>query len=201
MAAQDTGGICVVSALRVVVWQKQWQAKFRAGCDQYDQYDRLHRPNRPPEPIKCLRRTDMPLFIKMPTFDIYDEATGKWADPDEWWLDGPLVYQSDLIGEDGKPVLVEVPDKYETDLASIPRIFRLLFIKNGRHRPAAVPHDFLCRLGLEFPRPLGDKIFLEAMKFVGVKRRKRYPMYWAVRANTERLILMGKARKMKKQRA
>jgi hypothetical protein len=138
----------------------------------------------------------MAMFLKVPTFDIYDEDTGAWADPENWWLEGELVYQSDLLGEDGKPLKVVVPDKYTTDLASIPRIFRLLFAKNGRHRPAAVPHDFLCRLGMEFPRRLADRIFLEAMKVVGVKRWKRYPMYWAVRANTERLILIGKARKI-----
>lgn len=141
----------------------------------------------------------MPVFVKFPTFDIYDEETGKWADADQWWLDGPLVYQSDLIGDEGKPVLVEVPDRFNTDLASIPRfppLLRTLFLKNGKHRPAAVVHDYLCRLGLEFPRRLADRIFLEAMKFVGVNRWKRYPMYWAVRANTERLILLGKARKI-----
>ena len=143
----------------------------------------------------------MPLFIKFPTFDIFDEETGKWADPEQWWLEGELVYQSDLIGEDGEPVLVKVPDRFKTDLASIPRfppLLRSMLLKNGRHRPAAVPHDFLCRLGLDFPRRLADKIFLEAMKFVGVKRWHRYSMYWAVRANTERLILMGKARKTRK---
>ena len=140
----------------------------------------------------------MPLFIKVPTFDIYDEETGTWADPENWWLEGELIYQSDLIGEDGEPVLVTVPDKSPTDLASIPRIFRLLFAKNGRHRPAAVPHDHLCKLGLDFPRRLADRIFMEAMKLVGVKRWKRYPMYWAVRINTERMILMGTARKMRK---
>jgi len=139
----------------------------------------------------------MAKFIQVPTFDIFDEETGQWADPEDWWLDGELVYQSDLIGEDDEHVRVVVPDRYETDLSSIPRIFRVLFIKNGRHRPAAVPHDYLCRLGLEFPRRLADRIFLEAMKVVGVKRWKRYPMYWAVRTNTERMILMGKARKMR----
>ena len=143
----------------------------------------------------------MALFIKFPTFDIYDEETGKWADPEEWWLSGELVYQSDIIGEDGKKVLVKVPDRFKTDLASIPRFppfLRTLFLKNGRHRPAAVPHDFLCRLELEFPRRMADAIFLEAMKLVGVKRWHRYLMYWAVRANTERLILLGKARKTRK---
>lgn len=142
----------------------------------------------------------MPAFLKLPTFDLYDEATGEWAEPENWWLEGELVYQSDLLGEDGKPVLVTVPHRFPTDFASIPRfppLLRSLAVKNGKHRPAAVVHDFLCRLGLDFPRRLADKIFLEAMKLVGVKRWKRYPMYWAVRANTERLILKGKARKMR----
>jgi len=153
----------------------------------------------------------MAAFLKFPTFDIYDEETGLWAGDDQWWLDGELVYQSDLLGEDGKPVLVQVPDKYPTDLASIPRfppLLRTLFLKNGRHRPAAVPHDYLCRLSyvedykdpLEaFPRRLADQIFLEAMALVQVRRWHRYLMYWAVRANTERLILLGKARKMRKR--
>jgi hypothetical protein len=143
----------------------------------------------------------MPRFVKVPTFDIYDEDTGQWADPENWWLEGDLVYQSDLLGEDGLPVLVTVPHRFPTDLASIPRfppLFRHILIKNGKHRPAAVPHDYLCRLGLEFPRPLADKIFLEAMKEVGVKRWHRYPMYWAVRANTERMILFKKARRARK---
>ena len=136
----------------------------------------------------------MARFIEVPSFDIYDENTGQWADPEDWWLDGELIYQSDLIGEDNEPVLVTVPDRYPTDLSSIPRIFRLLFIKNGRHRPAAVPHDYLCRLKFEFPRRLADRIFLEAMKVVGVSRWKRYPMYWAVRSQTEYLILRKRAR-------
>lgn len=149
----------------------------------------------------------MAVFLKVPTFDIYDEETGKWAKPEEWWLEGDLVYQSDIPGEDGKPMLITVPHRTSTDLASIPRfppLLRTLLLKNGRHRPAAVPHDFLCRKSYvddfenpkdAFPRRLADKIFLEAMKVVGVKRWQRYPMYWAVRTNTERLILMKKARK------
>ena len=36
------------------------------------------------------------------------------------------------------------------------------------------------------------------MEVVGVKRWKRSMMYFFVRANTERLILMGKARRMKR---
>lgn len=140
-------------------------------------------------------------FIEVPLFDIFDESTGEWAAPEHFWLSGRMLYQSDLLGEDGQPVLVEVPSGFYTDFASLPRwpsFIRSIFIKNGTHRPAAVPHDWLCRLGLEFPRVLADKIFLEAMKVCGVKRVHRRLMYWAVRINTERLILVGKARRMEK---
>lgn len=140
----------------------------------------------------------MARFIHVPTFDIYDEETGEWASEENWWLEGNLVYQSSLLGEDGMPVRVHVPDGFMTDLASLPRFppfIRSVLIKNGRHRPAAVVHDYLCRLKLEFPRRLADKIFLEAMGVVGVKDWHRHVMYWAVRLNTERMILTGKARK------
>ena len=143
----------------------------------------------------------MARFISVPTFDIYDEDTGMWAEPEDWWLQGDLTYQSDLIGEYGEKVFVRVPEGYHTDLASIPRIARLLFVKNGRHRAPSVIHDYLCRLKLAFPRRLADRIFLEAMKVAGVRKRIAYPMYWAVRINTERLILIGKARKMSKRNA
>jgi hypothetical protein len=144
----------------------------------------------------------MARFINVPTFDIYDEETGEWVEADHWWTEGRTVYQSDLIGEDGLPVRVEVPDRFLTDLASIPKIppgLRTLLIRNGHHRIAAVVHDYLCQLGLEFPRRLADKIFYEAMKLRGVPRIRRRLMYIAVRLNTERMILTGKARKMEKK--
>lgn len=135
-------------------------------------------------------------FIEVPTFDIYDEETGQWAEPEQWWTEGRLVYHSDFEGPGGDPLVVTIATGFETDLASIPRFppfLRFWLLKNGRHRPAAVVHDYLCRLGKEFPRRIADKIFLEAMKLVGVKRMKRRLMYFFVRANTERLILIGKA--------
>ena len=138
----------------------------------------------------------MAKFIKVPTFDIYDEETGKWAPPDEWWLEGELVYLSDILDPQGDPYLITVPDRFPTDLASIPRFppgLRTILIRNGKHRIAAVPHDYLCRLGKAFPRRVADAIFLEAMKLRGVTRFKRRLMWFAVRANTERLILLRKA--------
>jgi hypothetical protein len=129
----------------------------------------------------------MPRFINIPPLDIA-------ADPEQWVLTEKCIYQSNLLGDDGEPVLVIVPEGFVTDLASVPRIFRIFIIKNGRHRPAAIVHDFLCRLGMCFSRVTADKIFLEAMKVAGVPRIRRRLMYWAVSINTRRLQLIGKAR-------
>lgn len=122
----------------------------------------------------------MPRFIATPLLRIADKK-------EQFILETVLIYQSDLI-----PDKVIVPAGFDTDFASIPRIFRILFIKNGKHRHASIIHDSLCR-DKTFPRVLADKIFLEAMKLCGVPKRRRYPMYWAVRINTARLKLTGKA--------
>lgn len=120
-------------------------------------------------------------FLEVPNFKIFHQGT--WAKPEEWWIDGECVYQSDLIDKTGKPVLVTVPNLFMTDLSSIPRIFRLLIPKNGRHRAAAVVHDWLCREEIG-PRKQADKIFLEAMAVLNVPQWRRWAMYRAVTITT-----------------
>jgi len=126
-------------------------------------------------------------FINIPPLDIAEES-------EQWILTEDCIYQSDLNGDYALPELVVVPVGFTTDLASIPRIFRLLFVKNGKHRPAAIVHDWLCRLDLAFPRTVADKIFHEAMRVRGVGRMQARLMYWAVAVNTARLRIIGKAR-------
>ena len=109
----------------------------------------------------------MAQFIEIPALEIGRNG--------QWTLYGDLVYESDLV--EGP---ITVPEGFETDLASIPRIFTPVFPKNGRHRPAAIVHDFLCREGI-FPRKLSDKIFLEAMKLFSVPKWRRWAMFAAVR--------------------
>lgn len=121
-------------------------------------------------------------FIKVATLDLYDEDTGEWVEEDHWWTEGETVYRSDYLDAEGNPIVVTVPDHYKTDLASIPKFppgLRTLLIRNGHHRMAAVIHDYLC--GVEgFDRKLADKIFLEAMRLLGVGRIRSRLMYWAV---------------------
>jgi hypothetical protein len=87
-------------------------------------------------------------FINIPPLDIGIKA-------ETWVLTEDCIYKSDIW-----PDLIYVPMGFITDLASIPRIFRFLIIKNGKHRAASIIHDYLCRKKLEFSRVLADKIFL-----------------------------------------
>jgi hypothetical protein len=71
-----------------------------------------------------------------------------------------------------------------TDLASIPRPLWSIYPPDGEWVEAAVIHDKLYRTkGLSgvYTRKAADKLFLEAMKVLGVAERKRTVIYLAVR--------------------
>lgn len=74
-----------------------------------------------------------------------------------------------------------IPAGVDTDFASIPRIFRQILSRTGKHGRAAVLHDYLCEYKI-VPRKKADKIFLEAMETLKVNWFKRKLMYRAVRA-------------------
>ena len=85
---------------------------------------------------------------------------------------------------------IHVARGFVTDLASIPRVFRWLIEKLGKHNKAAVIHDAIyqgkyttpnaprCIL---FTQKDADIIFLDAMADLGVAKWKRTLMYWGVR--------------------
>ena len=106
-------------------------------------------------------------FIEIPS---YDEGTK----PGQFILEERMVYSSDLNG------VIVVPMGFETDFASIPRIFRVIHPVNGRHIKAAVVHDYLCR-DKKTKRKMADRVFNEAMKVCGVKGWRRKQMFTAVR--------------------
>jgi hypothetical protein len=96
----------------------------------------------------------------------------------EWETVSPILYASDLIDE-----VIEIPAGFKTDLASIPRPLQAFIPVNGRHRFAAILHDYLY---VHHPkwctRSLADSIFLEAMADLGESFSRRWAMYAAVRA-------------------
>jgi hypothetical protein len=76
--------------------------------------------------------------------------------------------------------IIEVPEGFETDFASVPRLFWRIVPPWGRYSPAAVAHDYLYSTG-KVSRKEADGIFLELMERLTVPLWKRYVMYWAVR--------------------
>ena len=79
-------------------------------------------------------------------------------------------------------VNIRVPAGFETDFASIPRIFRIIIPKLGRYNKAAVIHDYIYQSDrLQLSRKQADQVFLDAMADLGVPKWKRTLMYWAVR--------------------
>ena len=87
-------------------------------------------------------------------------------------------------GKDSEEQFV-VPEGYVTDFASIPRAaWTLIGPPLGRHARAAILHDWLYDTNGawgRFDRETSDRIFLEAMKVLGVNWVKRSLMFRAVR--------------------
>lgn len=98
--------------------------------------------------------------------------------PRLWRVERQFTY---FIGEEDSDEFVIVPKGFETDFASVPRLFWTLIPPDGTYTQAAVLHDFLYFKKL-YVRKRCDEIFLEAMKVLKVNWFKRRIMYWAVRA-------------------
>lgn len=75
--------------------------------------------------------------------------------------------------------VITVPEGFETDFASIPRVFWRVLPPWGKYGKAAVVHDYLC-VTKERPSIETHKIFLEAMTVLEVPKWKRYIMYAGV---------------------
>ena len=89
----------------------------------------------------------------------------------EYHLVYPAKNQSDII---------QVPESFRMDFASIPRIFWAILPPTGLYGKAAVIHDWLYRTQY-YSRKRADIIFLEGMEVLGVPKWKRVVMYRAVR--------------------
>jgi len=102
-------------------------------------------------------------------------------------LSSPMVYRWEEKRE-----TVTVPAGTRTDFATIPRPLRLVIQVNGRHRLAAVLHDYLYSKGGSFPSDRGgqveytraeaDAVFYKAMRDDQVAPWKALAMFSAVRA-------------------
>jgi hypothetical protein len=73
-----------------------------------------------------------------------------------------------------------IPAGFETDFASVPRLFWNILPPIGLYTRAAIVHDYLYQTGL-VSRKEADLIFLQIMKTDEVDFFVRHLMYYAVR--------------------
>ena len=76
---------------------------------------------------------------------------------------------------------IEVPEGFQTDLASIPRIARSIIPQIGDQNGPSVIHDWCYRFRWK-ARPISDALFLATMKVKAVNWLRRNIIYAAVRA-------------------
>lgn len=94
--------------------------------------------------------------------------------------EGTWVLEENLTYITNNNDVITVPKGFLTDLASIPSLFTGVFDINGKHRSAAILHDYLYTIQDRI-RYDADKIFLEAMESSGVGFFTRWSMFSAVR--------------------
>ena len=77
-------------------------------------------------------------------------------------------------------LIISAPTGFETNFATVPKIFRNIIEPWGKHGPAAIIHDYTYAQG-KLSRKTCDRIFLEGMKYLNVNFFKRQIMYRLVR--------------------
>ena len=95
-----------------------------------------------------------------------------------WWVTAKQFTY--YVGEDKNSVTITVPRGFHTDFASVPRVFWIILPPDGKYTQAAVLHDYLYSEQI-CERKTADRIFINAMKVLGVPLWKRRVMYRAVR--------------------
>lgn len=98
----------------------------------------------------------------------------RYDDGRTWTVLRPFVFRGPVSGR------FVVPRGFQTDFASIPRVFWRVLPPTGRYGKAAVVHDFLYRTNA-VPRWRADGVFLEAMGLLDVPFVVRLSMWLAVR--------------------
>jgi len=100
------------------------------------------------------------------------------GDGKKWRLSEKFSVYTEQLGEE--KVWIEVPEGFETDFASIPKIFIPFLAWKDKFNKASVVHDWLYHTK-QFDRKTSDKIFLELQLALGISKYKAYLFYYTVR--------------------
>ena len=95
---------------------------------------------------------------------------------ERWALVEPVTYEGNID-------TFVVPAGFDTDFASVPRVFVWLLPRYGKYTKAAILHDWLCARVREgsFDRADADGLFRRSMRELGVPFVRRWLMWAAVR--------------------
>jgi hypothetical protein len=102
----------------------------------------------------------------------------EYLDDGKWIILEPLIYVSPHVLSGYR---FEVPAKFYTDFASVPRIFWNIISPYGKHGRSSVLHDYLYYIGYEKSRLLSDELFAEAMTWERETEHTRKVIYFFVR--------------------
>jgi hypothetical protein len=105
------------------------------------------------------------------------ELDGRCREDALWLLLSPLIYKSDVLG-----CIIEVPEGFVTDFASVPRVPFAYMVWGDRAHHESVVHDYLYRLDSEpmVTKHQADLVFKEAMQCRGKSPMIYWPMYLGV---------------------
>ena len=95
----------------------------------------------------------------------------------KWKIAEPFSAYTDIPE---KREWIHVPVDFETDFASIPKVFIPFLQWKDKFNKASVVHDYLYYTK-QYPRHIADKIFLELQLALGIEKWKAYTFYIVVR--------------------
>ena len=96
------------------------------------------------------------------------------------------------IGDKDSGLHIDVPDEFNTDLTSIPRLLQLLIRKDGGEAACSCIHDVAYRTGnftvevgdvrteIKITQAMADSAFRESMRLKNVSALRREVLYWGV---------------------
>lgn len=87
-----------------------------------------------------------------------------------------------LVGDNGTTTLITVPQGFQTNYASVPRVAPLAYALFGNiGNKAATVHDFLYTKPAPYPKDFADSVFRAGLIAQGIEEWKADAMYAAVR--------------------
>jgi hypothetical protein len=106
------------------------------------------------------------------------QLISEYITDDTWYIHEPLMFTSKYIIP-GKTFTV--PARFYTDFASVPKVFRNIISKYGKHARSAVLHDYLYYCGFLNDKDICDLLFNEGMIFEKENDVMRVTVYNAVK--------------------